>query len=56
MMLWVCVPNIPSTDPRNILIEKAHVHAFGQVAPAAAGIIHWGVTSCYCTVSLEIEG
>lgn len=20
----------------------AHVHAFGQVAPAAAGIIHWG--------------
>lgn len=28
----------------------AHVHAFGQVAPAAAGIIHWGATSCYCTV------
>jgi adenylosuccinate lyase len=26
----------------------AHVHAFGQVAPAAAGIIHWGATSCYC--------
>jgi adenylosuccinate lyase len=25
----------------------AHVHAFGQVAPAAAGIIHWGATSCY---------
>lgn len=24
----------------------AHVHAFGQVAPAAAGIIHWGATSC----------
>ncbi|KAI9791009.1 MAG: adenylosuccinase ade13 [Peltula sp. TS41687] len=27
----------------------AHLHAFGQVAPAAAGIIHWGATSCYCT-------
>lgn len=29
----------------------AHVHAFGQVAPAAAGIIHFGATSCFCTVS-----
>ena len=27
----------------------AHLHAFGKVAPAAAGIIHWGATSCYCT-------
>ncbi|EEH22222.1 adenylosuccinate lyase [Paracoccidioides brasiliensis Pb03] len=27
----------------------AHVYAFGQVAPAAAGIIHLGATSCYCT-------
>jgi adenylosuccinate lyase len=26
----------------------AHVHAFGNVAEAAAGIIHWGATSCYC--------
>jgi adenylosuccinate lyase len=25
----------------------AHVHAFGQVAPAAAGIIHLGATSCF---------
>lgn len=24
----------------------AHVHAFGQVAPAAAGIIHWGGMCC----------
>ena len=24
----------------------AHVHSFGQVAPEAAGIIHWGATSC----------
>ena len=27
----------------------AHVHAFGQAAPAAAGIIHLGATSCYVT-------
>jgi adenylosuccinate lyase len=25
----------------------AHVHAFGKAAPAAAGIIHLGATSCY---------
>lgn len=28
----------------------AHVHAFGVAAPAAAGVIHWGATSCYVTV------
>ncbi|KAK5735758.1 adenylosuccinase ade13 [Elasticomyces elasticus] len=27
----------------------AHVHTFGLAAPAAAGIIHWGATSCYVT-------
>src|ERR1700753_3734779 len=27
----------------------AHVWGFGQVSPAAAGIIHWGATSCYAT-------
>ncbi|OMJ17793.1 Adenylosuccinate lyase [Smittium culicis] len=27
----------------------AHVHAFGLVAPEAAGIIHLGATSCYVT-------
>ncbi|RUS22214.1 adenylosuccinate lyase [Endogone sp. FLAS-F59071] len=27
----------------------AHVHTFGQVAPAAAPIIHLGATSCYVT-------
>ncbi|KAI8975077.1 adenylosuccinate lyase [Mycotypha africana] len=27
----------------------AHVHTFGLVAPAAAGIIHLGATSCYVT-------
>ncbi|CAK7240377.1 MAG: adenylosuccinase ade13 [Sporothrix thermara] len=32
----------------------AHVHAFGQVAPAAAGIIHLGATSCYVTDNAEL--
>lgn len=27
----------------------AHVYTFGQVAPAAAPIIHLGATSCYVT-------
>ena len=27
----------------------AHVYAYGQVAPSAAGIIHLGATSCYVT-------
>ncbi|KAF2117765.1 putative adenylosuccinate lyase Ade13 [Lophiotrema nucula] len=32
----------------------AHVHAFGLVAPAASGIIHWGATSCYCTDNADL--
>lgn len=32
----------------------AHVHVFGAVAPAAAGIIHWGATSCYCTDNADL--
>ena len=32
----------------------AHVHAFGQVAPKAAGIIHFGATSCYVTDNAEL--
>ncbi|KAH8705663.1 adenylosuccinate lyase [Talaromyces proteolyticus] len=32
----------------------AHVHAFGAVAPAAAGIIHYGATSCYITDNTEL--
>jgi adenylosuccinate lyase len=27
----------------------AHVHTFGKVAPAAAGVIHLGATSCFVT-------
>lgn len=32
----------------------AHVHAFGQLAPAAAGIIHWGATSCFVTDNADL--
>ncbi|KAJ9133200.1 Adenylosuccinate lyase [Coniochaeta hoffmannii] len=32
----------------------AHVHAFGAAAPAAAGIIHYGATSCYVTDNAEL--
>ncbi|KAF3922910.1 hypothetical protein ABW20_dc0100628 [Dactylellina cionopaga] len=32
----------------------AHVHAFGEVAPAAAGIIHYGATSCFVTDNAEL--
>ncbi|KAI9815015.1 MAG: adenylosuccinase ade13 [Pycnora praestabilis] len=32
----------------------ACVHAFSQVAPAAAPIIHWGATSCYVTDGAEL--
>ena len=29
----------------------AHVHAFGEVVPAAAGIIHLGATSCFVGIT-----
>jgi len=32
----------------------AHVHTFGVVAPAAAGIIHLGATSCYVTDNADL--
>ncbi|CAI6338291.1 unnamed protein product [Periconia digitata] len=32
----------------------AHVHAYGLKAPEAAGIIHWGATSCYCTDNADL--
>lgn len=32
----------------------AHVWGFGQVAPAAAGIIHYGATSCYATDNADL--
>ncbi|KAL2682819.1 hypothetical protein Neosp_007274 [[Neocosmospora] mangrovei] len=35
-------------------IRRHHVHAFGAVAPSAAGIIHYGATSCYVTDNAEL--
>ena len=32
----------------------AHVHAFGDVAPAAKGFIHFGATSCYVTDNADL--
>jgi adenylosuccinate lyase len=32
----------------------AHVHAFGDVAPAARGIIHLGATSCFVTDNADL--
>jgi adenylosuccinate lyase len=32
----------------------AHIHALGDVAPAARPIIHWGATSCYVTDNTDI--
>ncbi len=32
----------------------AHVHAFGNVAPSAAGIIHLGATSCFVTDNADL--
>ncbi|MCL4731665.1 MAG: adenylosuccinate lyase, partial [Planctomycetes bacterium] len=32
----------------------AHVHAFGDVCPAAKGIIHLGATSCYVTDNADL--
>ncbi|KAF8890773.1 adenylosuccinate lyase [Infundibulicybe gibba] len=32
----------------------AHVHTFGTVAPAAAGIIHLGATSCYVADNADL--
>ncbi|KAI1166278.1 L-Aspartase-like protein [Nemania serpens] len=34
--------------------RRHHVHAFGVVAPSAAGIIHYGATSCYVTDNAEL--
>ena len=32
----------------------AHVHAYGDVCPAARPIIHWGATSCYVTDNTDL--
>lgn len=33
----------------------AHVHAFGQVAPSAAGIIHYGVSSVFVVIMVWVR-
>ncbi|KZF19654.1 adenylosuccinate lyase [Xylona heveae TC161] len=42
-------PIISAEEKRRRHDVMACVHAYGQVAPAAAGIVHWGATSCYVT-------
>ncbi len=32
----------------------AHIYAYGKVAPASAGIIHLGATSCYVTDNADL--
>lgn len=32
----------------------AHVHAYGLQCPSAAGIIHWGATSCFVTDNTDV--
>ncbi len=32
----------------------AHIHAFGDVAPAARGFIHYGATSCFVTDNADL--
>ncbi|KND93900.1 Adenylosuccinate lyase [Tolypocladium ophioglossoides CBS 100239] len=34
--------------------RRHHVHAFGIVAPAAAGVMHYGATSCFVTDNAEL--
>ncbi|PNY27297.1 Adenylosuccinate lyase, partial [Tolypocladium capitatum] len=34
--------------------RRHHVHAFGVAAPAAAGVVHYGATSCFVTDNAEL--
>ena len=47
-------PVIAAEERRRRHDVMACVHAYGQVAPAAAGIIHWGATSCYVTDNADL--
>lgn len=49
--------NYDVADARERVVRHdvmAHVHAYGQQCPTAAGIIHWGATSCYVTDNTDI--
>lgn len=46
-----CVSNREKEVRHDVM---AHVYAFGQVAPSAAGIIHLGATSCYVTDNADL--
>lgn len=41
-------------EQRTLHDVMAHIHAFGKAAPEAAGIIHWGATSCYVTDNADL--
>ncbi|KAL9610088.1 MAG: hypothetical protein Q9167_005197 [Letrouitia subvulpina] len=45
---------ITSEEKRRKHDVMAHVHAFGQVATEAAGVIHWGATSCFVTDNADL--
>ena len=57
-----CAPtSTTSTSPRPTSYERelrhdvmAHIHAFGDVAPAARDIIHLGATCCYVTDNTDL--
>ena len=49
--------NYDVADARERVVRHdvmAHVYAYGQQCPTAAGIIHWGATSCYVTDNTDI--
>ena len=47
-------PIIAEEERRRRHDVMAHVHGFGLKAPSAAGIIHLGATSCYCTDNADL--
>lgn len=50
----VCKASTSQTEISADTRDRAHVHAYGQDAPAAAGIIHLGATSCFVTDNAEL--
>jgi adenylosuccinate lyase len=47
-------PVIAAEEAKRRHDVMAHVHGFGLKAPDAAGIIHWGATSCYVTDNADL--